>query len=134
MTVENIVSQDKRHAGLKKCYELHLVPCKIGVTGPTKQLEEHFQVDAEESHEEELKVVTYIRGRKIIGKPVPLLDDHELVALEPQTSLNGERELKVLAKVSNIYNYEREGNEKRLQEEMLKFEEFLQLAELIHGP
>ncbi|SCU95942.1 LAFA_0G03312g1_1 [Lachancea sp. 'fantastica'] len=115
-------------------YELHLVPCKIGTTGPTKEMASGFRRDADEPKQESEGSVTYLRGRKIIGKAVfPQKDRYTVVALEPcETTNNTSLDHKKAAEISHIYNYEREGNEQRMHEEMDKFHEYLELSDLIH--
>ncbi|CEP64394.1 uncharacterized protein LALA0_S11e03092g [Lachancea lanzarotensis] len=115
-------------------YELHLVPCKIGTTGPTEELKNGFQEDTAESNKEQSKTVTYLRGRKIVGKAVtPQKGDYKIVALTSfGTSDTTTSSYKQTAEISHIYNYEREGNEQRRDDEMDKFQEYLELTDLIN--
>ncbi|SCU99449.1 LAME_0G03224g1_1 [Lachancea meyersii CBS 8951] len=133
MTVETFVLDNRSKSGSSAAYELHLVPCKIGITGSTTELSNNFAKDAKESSSSENKAVTYIRGRKIVGKTVePLNDTHKIVVVEQLAQSDSSKEYQQAGEISQIYNYEREGNEHRLHEEMQKFQEFLELAELIH--
>lgn len=115
-----------------KQYDMHLVPCRIRTTGHTNELANNFKKDAEESAEDNSQVVTYIRGRKIIGKPLTYLDRFQTVLLEPVQDPETPNTYKETARIGMVFNYEREGNEARLQEEISKFEEHLQLADVIH--
>ncbi|AQZ10576.1 (Zrou_YGOB_RNH203) [Zygosaccharomyces parabailii] len=83
----------------------HLVPCKIGYTGETKELK-----NFDENH--------CIRGRVVQGQKVA----------DTAVLMQGE---KPVAR-GTLYNYEREGNQDRLCTEMDKWHDFLTLNDAIH--
>lgn len=114
-------------------YTMHLVPCKIRVAGPTAELTTNFDEDLEESKTDGSRVVNYIRGRKLVGKSLSCFQDCDIVLLDQDCEASTGTNFTPSGRVSSIVNYEREGNEQRLQEEMEKFNEFLQLSETIHG-
>ncbi|GAV48469.1 hypothetical protein ZYGR_0I07660 [Zygosaccharomyces rouxii] len=90
---------------IESTFQGHLVPCKIRFTNPTSELK-----DFNDNHS--------IRGRVVEGKQV---SDSALL-------MEGE---KPIARGS-LYNYEREGNSKRLIQEMEKWDEFLRVNNAIH--
>ncbi|QEU60188.1 hypothetical protein KDRO_C07180 [Kluyveromyces lactis] len=115
----------------KQC-QAHLVPCKIRYTGPTDELEEQFIMDKEvTSALHENRNVTYIRGRKVIGEQV-MFEDRTSYILSTREDDNGNLIIEPTYKVTEIFNYEREGNEERLTYEMSKFKECRELDFLIH--
>ncbi|SCU96898.1 LADA_0H03334g1_1 [Lachancea dasiensis] len=133
MSVDTIFLDKSKTNGSFTHYDVHLVPCKIKVTESTKELDSGFDQDLEESNSNEAKVVRYIRGRKVVGCLAPFQQDSTILAVSSLLSHDGQKEFEQIAYVDHIYNYEREGNEPRLREEMEKFAEYINLAELIHG-
>lgn len=123
-------------------YTAHLVPCKVRYTGPTTEFQDNLLMDsehhrslkkAEPEQQSNVSHVTYIRGRKIAGQEVLGSDQYATFLMNSSTDASGDSHMKPMAKVSNVINYERDGNEDRLQEELEKFNELLELTELIHS-
>ncbi|CUS25106.1 LAQU0S27e00232g1_1 [Lachancea quebecensis] len=115
-----------------KLYDMHLVPCKIRATGHTNELANNLEKDTEESADNNSRVVTYIRGRKVVGKSLACLERFQTILLEPSSDPETSNAYRETARIGTAFNYEREGNESRLQEELSKFEEYLQLTDVIH--
>ncbi|CCK69194.1 ribonuclease H2 subunit C family protein KNAG_0C00800 [Huiozyma naganishii CBS 8797] len=110
-------------------YTVHMVPCKIRYTGPTKELTNNMII--EETNDKYNS--TYITGHKIRGRevdtsqqmlsPYILKDNPETTTDEKLSTISS----KNASPIQHLINYEREGNESRLVEEMSKLEEFLLL-------
>lgn len=126
-------------------YAAHFVPCKIRYTGPTEELVDHFHMDPnndqclrkqeiERAHTEEPEnlQITYLRGRKIVGQNV-FKSGVDCQAYMLEKSANDDVTLKCSAKITNLMNYERDGNEERLLEELTKFDEFIKICDIIHS-
>ena len=75
--------------------------------------------------------VTYIRGRKVIGEQV-VFDDRTTYIMSTREDDSGNLLIEPTYKVTEIFNYEREGNEERLTDEISKFIECRELDSLIH--
>lgn len=115
----------------KQC-QAHLVPCKIRYTGQTDELEEQFIMDKQViSPLHENRNVTYIRGRKVIGEQV-VFHDRTTYIMSTREDDSGNLLIEPTYKVTEIFNYEREGNEERLTDEISKFIECRELDSLIH--
>ncbi|CCE64755.1 hypothetical protein TPHA_0I02540 [Tetrapisispora phaffii CBS 4417] len=130
-------------------YTAHNVPCKIRYSGPSDEFEDNFIFDEDNTND---MYVNYLRGCKIVGQEINSVFDKEVNCYlmdvtgdmdisESHNDKNGDSDNKKLesislvpvAKILKVINYERDGNESRLVEEMGKFEESLELNELIHG-
>lgn len=81
------------------------------------------------SHEN--KHVSYIRGRKVIGESVIFKDSVSYITSSHEDE-EGNLLIEPSHKVNDIFDYEREGNEDRLSEELSKFKELRELEALIH--
>lgn len=68
-----------------------------------------------------------------MGKPLNFLESCSMILVEESTDAEDQTTMKKVADVSKLINYEREGNESRLEEEMAKFQEFLNLNDIIHS-
>lgn len=122
-------------------YTAHLVPCKVRYSGPTVEFQDNFHMDSE--HDRSLKKdeaeqcavshVTYVRGRKIVGRQVFGSGEYTAFLMNRSPDASGELTMKQIARVSGIVNYERDGNESRLQEEIGRLEELLELSEVVHS-
>ncbi|CDO92802.1 unnamed protein product [Kluyveromyces dobzhanskii CBS 2104] len=113
-------------------HQVHLVPCKVRYTGPTNEFEDQFIMDENTndlSHEN--KHVSYIRGRKVIGESVIFKDSVSYITSSHEDE-EGNLLIEPSHKVNDIFDYEREGNEDRLSEELSKFKELRELEALIH--
>nr|CCA89258.1 ribonuclease H2 subunit [Kluyveromyces marxianus]CCA89270.1 ribonuclease H2 subunit [Kluyveromyces marxianus] len=117
-----------------KNYTAHLVPCKVRQTGPTTEFNDQFILDEELIEPtQQGKSVTYIRGRKIVGDELRFEDSSCFVVKTSQDGL-GNNLVEPVFNVAKIVNYEREGNEERLINELTNFEELRHLESLIHTP
>lgn len=127
---------EKPLESLPTSYQAHFVPCKVRYSGTTQEFKDQFQLDQEEMQGTRAgkdEYVTYIRGRKIVGKEITALEGCLATLVEETTDPDGNTTWQPVASLSKLVNYEREGNEGRLEEEMGKFQEFVELADLIHG-
>ncbi|SCW03119.1 LAFE_0G03356g1_1 [Lachancea fermentati] len=128
-----ILLSSEGEASLPK-YEGHFVPCKSRYTGSTLEFKDNFKEDTEDtSTSSSDNVSTYVRGRKLVGKPLNFLESCSMILVEESTDAEDQTTMKKVADVSKLINYEREGNESRLEEEMAKFQEFLNLNDIIHS-
>ena len=131
-----------------KEYTAHFIPCKVRYTGPTSEFVDNFdhhdkndQSLAKEDDATDKKVnfeVRYLRGRKLIGRPVMESADTQAFLVKRATedensSGSTSMALQCTAKVRTLINYERDGNDERLLEEMAKFQEHLEIANIIHS-
>lgn len=123
----------KQATNISKHYDLHLVPCKIYYTGPNCEFTKQFIIDQDKKVGQDDNFTSYIRGRKIIGKELVLSDLNYFLVDEVIEESRSHLMLNPLAKIDKIVNYERNGNEARLDIEMEKFYEFLELNKCIHG-
>ncbi|SCV00816.1 LAMI_0G07470g1_1 [Lachancea mirantina] len=123
-------------------YEVSLVPCKIRFNGSTTEFQAHFMDDQEDLRKTNDNLVTSIRGRKIIGKKLKFFEDSKIVLADVVESTDDDssnnaacktKSYQETAVVTQLVNYEREGNESRLEEEMHKFGEYLELVRMIHN-
>lgn len=125
-------------------YSAHLIPCKVRYTGPTDEFKSNFELDAsndevsgqsEKESNQDVSHVTYLRGRKIIGQELlPTKDYAAFLMSTPSESPEAPgTAMKPVARLSSVTNYEREGNEERLQEEMGKFNDFIELNDIVHS-
>lgn len=116
-----------------KNYELHMVPCKVRYDGPTEEFVNQLKTDAvhtNASHDD--KAVTYLRGRKLIGDIINI-GDRVAYLVQSKEDTSGQISIITTSAVSRIINYEREGNEERLEEELKRFEELHQVNSILHG-
>ncbi|KAL6942788.1 hypothetical protein ACO0RG_001749 [Hanseniaspora osmophila] len=114
-------------------YDAHLVPCIINYDGNTSELPKNFDSETEASKNiatESLdkREVKYLRGRKLVGQEVNLATPENS---NFQTYIFDTDTNQICSKVSALYNYEREGNEKRLIAESARFHELLATMETI---
>ncbi|QLQ78797.1 hypothetical protein HG537_0B01450 [Torulaspora globosa] len=121
-------------------YTAHLVPCKVRYSGPTAEFQDNFHMDSEhdkslrkEVEQTDVSHVTYIRGRKIVGRQVFGSNEYRAFLMNSSSDASDELTMKPIATVSEVVNYERDGNESRLQEEITRLDELLELIEVIHG-
>ncbi|KAL6947302.1 hypothetical protein ACO0QE_002185 [Hanseniaspora vineae] len=114
-------------------YDAHLVPCIINYDGSTSELPKNFESEPEasksiESQPSGTREIKYLRGRKLVGQEVsistPENKNFETYILDTDSN-------KICCKVNALFNYEREGNEKRLVAESARFHEFLETMETI---
>ncbi|QLL31284.1 hypothetical protein HG536_0B01460 [Torulaspora globosa] len=123
-------------------YTAHLVPCKVRYSGPTAEFQDNLHMDSE--HHRSLKKpeaeqqcdvshVTYIRGRKIVGRQVFGSAEYTAFLMNSSSDASGDLTMKPIARVSEIVNYERDGNEGRLHEEVGRLEELLELSDMVHS-
>lgn len=125
-------------------YAAHLVPCKVRYTGATEEFKDNFRMDL--SHGESLKKVepdsqhntshvTYFRGRKVVGQEILSSSDYDafLMSTSEASDASETKIAKPIAKISSVINYERDGNEDRLREEIDKFNEFIELNDIVHS-
>lgn len=123
-------------------YTAHLVPCKVRYTGPTEEFRDNFHVDP--SHDESLQKaesgakqgashVSYLRGRKISGRDILPTKDHAAFLMSNSSDASEAPAYTPVAKLSSVINYERDGNEERLQEEVSKFNELVEFLDLVHS-
>lgn len=142
---EGKIDLSSSESGSKKEYVAHLVPCKIRYTGPSEEFVDNFHMDPNDdqclrkqeldgtnTEEPEDLHITYLRGRKIAGKNV-LKSVADCQAYLLENSVNDTATLKCSAKISELVNYERDGNQERLIEELNKFDEFIKLSDIIHS-
>lgn len=117
---------------LTESREAHLVPCRVRLTGPTEEFEDQIIMDNENTNLAHQNMnVTYVRGRKIIGQPVEFRNSDYFLVQSSEDN-EGNATMKPISKLSQIVNYEREGNEDRLLEEIKRFNELRNLEALIH--
>lgn len=123
-------------------YKAHLVPCKIRYSGATSEFQDNFVMDnkhrqclAKSDADQHCNAsqVTYIRGRKIVGREVLNSKDYSAFLMSSSADASDELTMKPIAQVTHIVNYERDGNEERLDEELTKFNELLEVSEVIHS-
>lgn len=123
-------------------YTAHFVPCKVRYSGPTEEFARNFQLDSdnhqslrknEAETESKTSHVTYLRGRKIIGQEFFTPEEYNAFLMKRSSDASDASTLKPVAKISNLINYERDGNEERLNEELSKFNEFIKLVDIIHS-
>ncbi|CCH58381.1 hypothetical protein TBLA_0A05880 [Henningerozyma blattae CBS 6284] len=115
----------------------HLVPCIIHFNGQSDEIKTNLKFDQEEEKNHTNKFVTYFRGRKLIGQDVlKLLNENNKVkafVMEDTTNIQNNKQFHVVSTLDKVINYEREGNEDRLDMEMSKLREFIDVTNLIHS-
>lgn len=123
-----------------KKYTAHYIPCKIRYDGESTEFENNFIFDEDEMKERNKNddhatmYVNYLRGRKILGKKVVIENSRAfLMDGKIDTTAADGGSVDVVAEVSSMINYERDGNESRLQDEMARFQEYLQLSDIVHS-
>ncbi|KAH3899759.1 uncharacterized protein SCDLUD_004047 [Saccharomycodes ludwigii] len=133
---ETVVLEKAKLATSQEAFSVHLVPCLIDYNGPTQELPGNFDKEVVKDGEIAYEA-RYLRGHKIIGKKVQMKWNFQPFLIDI-CQVSGEDEdlgsdtaqcqnIKILGQCREIVNYEREGNESRLNEEMTKFEEYLEL-------
>ncbi|EDO19054.1 hypothetical protein Kpol_2000p18 [Vanderwaltozyma polyspora DSM 70294] len=146
-------SIDLSSSNSAKEYLGHLVPCKIRYNGPSDEFTDNFNMDNEEmevlnndvADESKQVYVNYIRGRKIIGQDVlPIFGEGSKAFLtenvissdatmEEEFDNTESINAKPIATLNKLINYERDGNESRLSSELQKFQEYIELNDIIHN-
>lgn len=128
----------------------HLVPCIIHYSGKVTdvpvseglqfdkeemdKLNENSNTEIDDQQKENKKYVTYLRGRKIIGYDLlPLMKNCNAYLMEEKETIQGSN-FENIAQFDKIINYEREGNDIKLNDEHERFKEFLALNNTIHCP
>ncbi|QLG70207.1 hypothetical protein HG535_0A01450 [Zygotorulaspora mrakii] len=135
-------------------YTAHFIPCKVRYNGATEEFVDNFHCDNEDdltlkrkeddSLNGEKLCVRHIRGRKIVGKKFLGSDGYQTFLVKTgtregedgetgQISLDTTSKIEPIAKISSMINYERDGNEERLLEELEKFQQFLDVSDVIHS-
>lgn len=114
-------------------YTLHYIPAKINYNGPTAEFTNNFEEDPELS---KTNHITYFRGRKLVGQNIN--KQETLVPYIQQQNLEDDSKdecikTKDLINIREIYNYEREGNDSRLNIELSKYNEFVDICNIIHS-
>ncbi|CAL9731628.1 hypothetical protein MOUN0_M01772 [Monosporozyma unispora] len=112
---------------------LHFIPAKINSDCSTTELaNELFNETPEEDY-----TTIYLRGRKLKGKPV--LVESLIPCLIQKTEIEEQNDSNStiinnddILTLTSIINYEREGNEERLDKEHERFHEFMDITNLIH--
>lgn len=115
-------------------HTLHFIPAKINKDSITSEFKDAL---IDETPAGEYNTV-YLRGKQLKGKAVKveILQPCIIQSTEPNeendsntTIINNAN----ILKLNSIINYEREGNEERLINEHNKFNEFMNITNLIHS-
>lgn len=121
-----------------KQYIAHLVPTRVQIDSKTSEFKTALNNETPNSE----ITTTYIRGKQIKGKSVhvetltPYIISQGRTKNELDEQENNNTETLVISDlipIQQIINYEREGNEERLQMELSKFNEYLDLTNTING-
>ncbi|CCF59052.1 hypothetical protein KAFR_0G00190 [Kazachstania africana CBS 2517] len=115
---------------------IHLIPARVKYTGPTTEFEDNFKNDPNESESH----VRYLRGKKLLGtdilSSIPGRKGYIIEKKNGKADEGQEQEKEAYitsGPLTSVINYEREGNEKRSEDEVSKFQEYISLIDIIHG-
>ncbi|CCD22226.1 uncharacterized protein NDAI_0A00680 [Naumovozyma dairenensis CBS 421] len=124
---------------------LNFVPIKIHMNDKTKEFSNNFIVTNTPiqlgNNKQWNRLETFLRGAKLIGTDISLHDNETLILSQREiqdndslsTTCDPKQIYVVDSTIDKMLNFEREGNEQRIEEELNKFYEYIQLNNLLHN-